>query len=197
MSETLVGVDLCNTVADINSEIERYFNVRAETYPVCGIPHEFFSTPAGLAMFRNAAPFSCAARVLWNIAKAGCKIIYVTTRPGVAGSVTAQWLKVNNFPSGPVAFVPRGSKADFITETGISCFFEDDPLVVNTLMRTEMKFVFVKEWPYNTGLAGKKVIKFWDWRELMDWPFTKREIKQLFGVSARARDELKECRNGW
>lgn len=191
MSETLIGVDLCNTIADINGEIEQHFKVRAETYPVCGIPRYFFSSPAGLTMFRNAVPFSCAANVLWNIARAGCKIIYVTTRPGVAGFVTEQWLKVNNFPGGRLVFVARGEKAAFAIKAGISYFFEDDPLELNMLIKTGVRHVFIKDWPYNRGLVDKRAIRFQNWRELMDWPFTKRDIKRLFGVNARRKMNLK------
>lgn len=191
MRPILVGVDICNTIADINSQIESCFHVKTETYPVYGVPGDFFSSPGGLAMFRNAAPYAYATTVLWNIARAGCCIIYVTTRPPKAVSITEKWLRKHGFPDGQVVFTSRESKADYIIQTGISYAFEDDPLILNTLLRTNVKYVFVKEWIYNRGLKNKKVIRFRNWRELLGWPFNKTNISLLFGLNGNRGGTLK------
>lgn len=186
-------MDLCNTIADINGQIERRFKAKAETYPVYGIPRNFFSSPGGLAMFHNATPYFCAVDVLHNIARTGSEIIYVTTRPEKAACVTEKWLKKHGFPDGEIIFTSRERKADYIIKTGIDYVFEDDPLILSTLMRQSgIKCLFVKQWPYNKGLTNEKIIKFCSWHELLYWSSTRAGagIKPLFELNGYKENEL-------
>jgi len=184
-------VDLCNTIADINGQIERRFKVKAETYPVYGIPRNFFSSSRGLAMFQKAAPYFYAAEVLRNIARDGCEIIYVTTRPQKAACVTEKWLKKHGFPYGEIIFTSRERKADYIIKTGISYVFEDDPLILSTLVRQSgIRRLFVKQWPYNRGLANEKIIKFRGWHELLYRSASRAGIKPLHELNVYREDGL-------
>lgn len=191
MPKTLIGVDLCNTISNVNRKLTHYFNYNHETYPADGIPRDYFSSPQGLDVFKSAKAYPYGAHVLQSITKAGCEIVYVTTRPKVAAFVTEQWLKTNNFPSGKVFYVPREIKASFMINQGFASCFEDDPLVIKQLVKTEMRYVFVKEWTYNTGLIHKKVIRFSNWRELLDLPlFEKQDINILLGVNVQREKRL-------
>jgi len=182
-------VDLCNTIADINGQIERRFRVKAETYPVYGIPRNFFSLPGGLAMFHKATPYFYSAEVLRNITRAGSEIIYVTTRPEKAADVTEKWIKKHGFPHGKIIFTSRERKADYIINTDISYVFEDDPLILSTLMQqTTIRRLFVKQWPYNRGLANEKIIKFCSWHELMYWSSDRAGIKPLYEMNRYRED---------
>ncbi|KJS75629.1 MAG: hypothetical protein JL56_07360 [Desulfotomaculum sp. BICA1-6] len=108
-------------------------------------------------MFHKATPYFYAAEVLRNIARAGSEIIYVTTRPEKAADVTEKWIKNHGFPHGKIIFTSRERKADYIINTDISYVFEDDPLILSTLMQqTTIRRLFVKQWPYNSGLANEK-----------------------------------------
>ncbi|APC08602.1 LNS2 domain-containing protein [Neomoorella thermoacetica] len=162
-----IGVDLCNTVANVNAMLVMKFTRLSLTrYPDPEIPAGFFHTPEGLELLSKAQPFPYAAGTLRFLASAGHEIIYLTSRPVLAAGLTREWLAVNGFPRGTLMFLPRGYKALFTRYYGIEWFFEDDPQEVLSLQGVAGK-VFVKTWPYNYGVQGPGIRKFISWREIM------------------------------
>ncbi|QGP94090.1 hypothetical protein MGLY_35150 (plasmid) [Neomoorella glycerini] len=162
-----IGVDLCNTIANVNVMLAMKFTCLSLTqYPSPGIPAGYFSTPEGLELLKMAQPFPYAAATLCLMASAGHEVIYLTSRPVLAANFTREWLAANGFPGGALMFLPRGDKALFARHYGIEWFFEDDPLEALSLHGVVNK-VFVKTWPYNYGVQGPGIKKFISWREVM------------------------------
>ncbi|GAF24679.1 uncharacterized conserved protein [Moorella thermoacetica Y72] len=164
-----IGVDLCNTIANINAMLVMKFTRLSLTrYPDPEIPAGFFSTPEGLELLSKAQPFPYAAVTLRFLASAGHEVIYLTSRPILAVNLTREWLAVNDFPCGALMFLPRGYKALFARYYGIDWFFEDDPQEALSLQGVVCK-VFMKTWPYNYGVQGPGIRKFISWREIMPY----------------------------
>ncbi|WP_338826360.1 hypothetical protein MTBGP_11720 [Moorella thermoacetica] len=162
-----IGVDLCNTVANVNAMLVMKFTRLSLTrYPDPEVPAGFFHTPEGLELLKKAWPFPWAAEALWFLASAGHEIIYLTSRPILAVNLTREWLAVNGFPRGALIFLPRGDKALFARYYGIEWFFEDDPLEALRLNGVVSR-VFVKIWPYNMGVQGPGIVRFVNWREVL------------------------------
>ncbi|QGP93401.1 hypothetical protein MGLY_28090 [Neomoorella glycerini] len=172
-----IGVDLCNTVANVNAMLVMKFTRLSLTrYPDPEIPAGFFHIPEGLELLSKAQPFPYATGTLRFLASAGHEIIYLTSRPILAVNLTREWLAVNDFPSGTLMFLPRGDKALFARYYGIDWFFEDDPLEALSLQGIVGQ-VFLKSWPYNYGVQGQGIKKFTSWREIMPYVVTGKKDK--------------------
>ncbi len=162
-----IGVDLCNTVANVNAMLVMKFTRLSLTrYPDPEIPAGFFHTPEGLELLSKALPFPYAAEILKFLASVGHEVIYLTSRPVLAAGLTREWLVVNGFPRGALMFLPRGDKALFARYYGIDWFFEDDPLEALRLGGVVSQ-VFLKIWPYNLKVQGPGIVRFVNWREVL------------------------------
>lgn len=154
MSRKIIAVDICNTLADINSEIQKVYGAS----PVPSVYHhpkvnpEFFRN--NLWIFEKANPFTGAAEQLTEISKT-YKIIYITARPKAAQEVTIEWLQKNNFPKGIVFFTTK--KAILAKSLGVMAAIEDAPNEIEGYISKGIP-VIVKKQPYNTA-----------YRNLFDW----------------------------
>lgn len=147
-----IGVDLCNTVADVNAEIKK----------VLGLPEDYVFReygPGGLniderwfrehpEVFRNAVPLPDAPKGLNLLATAGAKIYYVTARPEWARSITENWLREYGFPHGQLLM--EADKVRAYRCLDLHLFFEDAPGEIECLERAGANVVAVAQ-PYNKG----------------------------------------------
>lgn len=163
----LVGVDICNTIANINYELLQMFDkLTLKQYPAPEVPKDFFTSSEGLKLFQRARPYFQANEVLYKMATNGYRIIYITSRPKLAEFVTRRWLEINQFPLGRVEIVSASEKATLAMDAGMVAFFDDDPLVVSELIKKKIPNIFVKLAPYNRHIDGSSVRKFTDWGNL-------------------------------
>ncbi len=164
----LVGVDLCNTLANINYELLQQFKkISLNQYPAPEVPGDFFTTPAGLKVFWKARPFYRAREVLFQMTELGYRIVYLTSRPKQAQFVTRRWLEVHRFPAGPVEFVPSCEKATVARDAGMVAFFDDDPTVISSMLEKQIPHVFIKAAPYNALFSDHSgVLRFNHWGQL-------------------------------
>lgn len=162
----LIGVDICNTIANVNYELLQKFNINLKQYPAPEVPVGYFESTHGLEVFINSRPFFRAPEILHRMNTLGNRLVYVTSRPRIAGFVTRRWLAINGFPNGRVEFVGSKEKAVFAQDVGISMFFDDDPTVIKDLIEIGMKNVFVKNAPYNQFFVGTGINRFDNWNEL-------------------------------
>ncbi|MBM7854924.1 putative HAD superfamily protein [Desulfohalotomaculum tongense] len=166
-----VGVDICNTIANVNLELLRHFEtITFEKYPFPEVPRDFFMSGEGLRILRKAEPFPGAARVLYELSSKGCQIVYVTSRSRAAEFITRRWLEIHRFPKRPVFFVPQDEKADFAVKKKVVLFFEDEPCTATAMLDAGIQ-VLLKDWPYNRHVKGKNLKRFKSWREIKisDW----------------------------
>lgn len=164
----LIGVDLCNTISNINLELLRYFHVDFATYPSPHVPQDFFDTSTGLMLFMKAEPFPGAREVLQNLRGAGHLIEYVSSRPKVSFFVTKRWLALHGFPPGRIFLTDRPEeKADYVLRGGLTMLFEDDPRVIKCLKNTGLH-IYIKDWQYNRFLARhENFTRFKRWSDLI------------------------------
>lgn len=160
----LIGVDLCNTVANVNYELlKRFNNLSFKKYPFPEVPKDFFESPEGLKIFMDARPFYRSQEMLYRLISLGYQVVYMTSRPQLAEFVTRRWLDLNGFPSGLIEFVPSNQKAERAYETGMVAFFDDDPFVIQGLINKGSISVFVKAAPYNNHIQSPNIVRFKEW----------------------------------
>lgn len=110
MKDSIIFVDICNTLADVNREIENLTGCKRPAglyfHPsVC--PNWFLEH---IEVFENCKPIAESLKGLKKLAEKN-DIVYLTARPIQAHMVTVNWLKRNGYPDGPVYFSER--KAEF------------------------------------------------------------------------------------
>ena len=156
----MVVVDICNTLSDINGQLDKLFG-KCDTYPNKAIPSDFFEKNPWI--FAEAEAYADSARVLREIAKRE-EILYLSARPLSSLLITKNWLfKKNLFPKGLVVFY-SGNKAMFLKEHGIKCTvaYEDAPKEIEGYLNCGIK-VFAKSQPYNQQYTDQL---FNNWSEL-------------------------------
>ncbi|ABO49375.1 conserved hypothetical protein [Desulforamulus reducens MI-1] len=168
----LVGVDICNTISNVNYELLQRFNINLKVYPAPEVPEHFFTSPDGLKIFATARPYFRAKEMLHMISASGYKLIYMTSRPKMAEFVTRRWLDIHDFPHGRVEFVSSKEKAIMAHDAGMVAFFDDDPFVIKDLIQKGIPRVFVKTAPYNRHFASENVFRFNVWTEVT--PYIKK-----------------------
>jgi uncharacterized HAD superfamily protein len=162
-----IGVDICNTIANVNAEILKCYHVSLDVYPFPELPAGFFSTTEGLTLLARAKPLAGAVEVLKNYALHGHEIIYITSRPVIAANITREWLAVHGFPRGSIVFLPRGYKKVFAAHYGIGLFFEDDPIEAAGLQEAVGQ-VYMPAWPYNRNVKGRYIQRFTSWKDMQN-----------------------------
>lgn len=161
-----MGVDICNTISNINFELLRFYNISLEDYPSPGVPEGFFETDKGLGVLMRAEPFPGSQNVLKRLQEEGYKVDYVTTRPASTEFIAKRWLTIHGFPPGKVIFVDGpGGKAVCAVAQNYTAFFEDDPRAIKFILKKGIE-VFVKDWPYNRFLKHDLISRFKRWAEV-------------------------------
>lgn len=140
----IYGVDICNTIADVNAEVERILGRKIISYPDPDINESFFREhPECLS---NAKPFAGAAEILNQIVDS-YSLVYVTARPEWTNSLTKEWLKLHGFPLAPI--VHTNNKLLVIRQLGITHMLEDSPFEIESMLHDMNVTLYKKEHPYN------------------------------------------------
>lgn len=140
-----VAVDICNTIANINESLGKFFVKNPGEYRFNGATEEFFSNH--LEIFSEAEPIFGAAYALRKVARKH-EIVYITSRPQAAVGVTLEWLQRWNFPPGKIYFATKNtSKTDIAVKEGISLAFEDDPEQIREYIDVNIP-TFAPLWDY-------------------------------------------------
>lgn len=175
----MIAVDICNTLADINSAVRRIVGP-FKHYPA-PIPAGFWTSPEGLRVFRDAQPMGDAARVLNGLARQLGGVTYVTSRPKKAEFITRRWLKENVFPRGKIIFCERQEKAAVYASLNPRLIAEDDPEVVTALAGLGIP-VLVPQWDYNRGLRDAGIVPVERWEA---WPERSEKLGKVHSRHGR------------
>ncbi|MDI3256106.1 MAG: hypothetical protein QJR10_15200 [Bacillota bacterium] len=156
--KTLVGFDICNTLADVEAEIERIAGPRPEytRYFHPAVSPAFFEEHP--EVFADAAPFTGAAEALQVLAASGKRVVYITARPQWARQLTLQWLEKHGFPAGEV--ICTQAKPDVIRQLGVSIYVEDAPRELQQLLVVPELKVFRKWQPWNEVFHGVPMVSW-------------------------------------
>ena len=146
-----IGVDICNTLADVNGAIAQVMGLKnwhPKTYGLNTLglapdqQRRFFQQHP--QVFAEAQPLSGAQEALNKLA-ANHEIRYVTSRPLWARKITQRWLQQHGFPDAQLVMgIP---KIDAVVLLGLEAFVEDDPAEIKKLSRVIP--VFSPAWSYN------------------------------------------------
>lgn len=148
-------VDICNTLADINSLLAKAgFDV--ESYPSSNLPPGFFKTPEGLKMLAEAEPVPDSVYALNVFARLG-PVIYLTSRPLEAKLVTNQWLRKHGFPHGRVIFIQH--KISILRRFHGSVLYADDDPAAALLAAEIGHQVHLIDWPYNRHIDHPNICR--------------------------------------
>ncbi|MGI6657796.1 MAG: 5' nucleotidase, NT5C type [Dethiobacteraceae bacterium] len=147
-----IGIDICNTIADIITPLAGCLLKRGESDGLNEMLRHYHSpavTPdifkENPDIFSRARPLKGAAECLHMLAKEH-ELFYVTARPEWARQITEQWLRRNGFPKAPL--IMSCNKPKVIAELGIDLMLEDAPHEIRGLRK--ICRVIVRKAPYNT-----------------------------------------------
>lgn len=144
-------VDICNTIADINSELQKR-GVETNTYPA----KTDLTLPDWLKTFMYAEPYPGAAELLNSIYRNGLEIVYFTARPAQADFVTLRWLDMHGFPPGNLLMgLERKNKIKCVEVYQPYFVMEDDPYIIRELLKLNFP-VIAKKQPYNFKLGASE-----------------------------------------
>lgn len=149
-----IGVDICNTIANVNRVIIGHLLKRGAGRDVVEIvkhyyhpavtPEIFLENPE---LFGQAKPHKGAAAQLRSLANSH-KLYYITARPEWARSITERWLKQHGFPTAPL--IMGRPKPEAVAELAIDLMLEDAPHEIAGLRGVCR--VLIRAQPYNLGL---------------------------------------------
>lgn len=144
-------IDICNTVADINEQLNlRGF--QTSVYPAF-VPPEVFTEE----LFRAAAPIWPVVNLVKRLAKQ-CSIVYLTARPEKVREVTLEWLERYALPAGPVIHTNgqlKGKVAlELVHHDWIAGAIEDSPQEIAGYVEAIPGIrLLVPEWPHNATVT--------------------------------------------
>ena len=157
MKEKIFFVDICNSLADVNSQL-RNMGYRTDIYPV-QIPAKVW---ADMSIFRNAHPIQSVCDFVKSLA--GYKLIYLTARPIEARESTLLWLEKHGLPKAPLIHTNGRSKGEFVKafsfdkNVAVVGAIEDSPHEIRnyTEVVPEMD-LYIPQWEYNKHIDGKRL----------------------------------------
>jgi len=157
MQSIKIGIDICNTIADVNKCIRQALNLPDACFREYGLSRygideeEWFVRH--LEVFAEARPLPGAVEALDMLASSGAEICYVTARPEQAKAVTLGWLKKWYFPSGQL--IMTQAKDEAVEKLSLDLVLEDAPPEIEKLKKAGVDIVVYRQ-PYNNGLFDWK-----------------------------------------
>lgn len=141
----LLAVDICNTLADVNTELTKVFgaNPNPSNYFHPCVTTEFFKHNTWI--FKKAQPFKGAANML-NLLTTEFELVYLTARPKEADKITHSWLQEYKFPKREIIYTQN--KAEVAKALNVSAAIEDSPFEIEVYRNIGIP-VYVKRQPYN------------------------------------------------
>ena len=159
MFNKLIAVDLCNTIADIDKEIDIRVGPKSNPneYLHSGLKDKSYYFEQNLDIFLDAEPIAGSIEALNYLSREN-RIIYVTARPKISEFITRLWLKKHKYPVGHIFFTKE--KAALGISLGVDLAIEDAPFEIEKYTSSGIE-VMVKKQPYNTMFPSR-----FDWGEL-------------------------------
>lgn len=141
----VVLVDICNTLADVNQEIEIMTGVKRTPgiyYHPC-VSEKWFET--NLQVFENASVIGGSVECINSLAQV-YEIVYLTARPEVSEQVTRRWLKKAGFPEARIIF--SKDKVGASKDMKVAFAIDDAPAEVEAYTKAGI-MTKVPAWDYN------------------------------------------------
>lgn len=155
-----IGVDICNTIANVNECIRQALNLPDACFKEYGlsrygVDEKWFTKH--LEVFAEAEPMPGAAEALDILASGGAEIYYLTARPEKARWITVEWLKRWGFPDARLIMTQEKDKTARKLE--LDLVVEDAPPEIEKLKKAGIDVVVYRQ-PYNKGIfTWEKITK--------------------------------------
>ncbi len=152
----VVLVDICNTLADVNEQINLVTGVsRPEgTYYHPAVTGDAFFEKH-LEVFSNAHVLDGSVEFVNRIART-YDVLYVTARPECSYEVTRKWLHENGYPAAPITFTK--DKVSSCRELNVAFAVDDAPAEIMAYNRSGI-LCLVPAWDYNINMLGRFVYR--------------------------------------
>ncbi len=146
----IAAVDICNTLADILSEVQKYIGPWPfDEYQHPSLTDDFFKSHPDV--FLNAKPYKGAVSGMWRM-KEYFNIVYISARPEWAFGITKLWLDVCGFPAGKLILTRE--KAKIAQRISVSVAIEDAPFEIDSYLKAGIP-VIVKAQNYNKNYSSR------------------------------------------
>lgn len=148
-----VGIDICNTIADVNECIRQALNL-SDTHVFAryglseyGIDDAWFLN--NREVYAEAKPIPGSVEALDILAQNKAEIYYVTARSEEVREITRDWLKKWGFPPGRLIMAQPKDKV--VQRLSLDWIVDDAPPEIRKLAKTGVNTSVYKQ-PYNKGL---------------------------------------------
>jgi len=153
-----IAVDICNTLANVNGQLAKEIKDYCfDKYPF-PVPAKYFTSPAGMRVFRDAQPIPGTIEMLNSLAESFGGPVYVTTRPPEAEFITRRWLAKHGYPKGDILFCQYEEKISIYSSLAPHLIVEDDPRVLEKAKEELNILTLVPQWPYNRHIKGNRIV---------------------------------------
>jgi hypothetical protein len=152
MNKTIVVVDVCNTLANVISELARR-GYDVSVFPAV-LPPNLFQDHS---IFSEAQPLNESIFLLRQLAKI-YPIVYLTARPIESEVVTQSWLERHNCPKGLLLHTmgcPKGVFFQYFKDMGLEVagVMEDAPHELASIREVQPNVkIYIPRWHYNKNI---------------------------------------------
>jgi len=151
--ENVIFVDLCNTVADINCELQK-LGIDTIQYPAhTQEPIDW------LLLFSKAEPIDPVVSLVKELSRE-FNIIYLTARPIHSIAVSYHWIKKHGLPQAPILHTRGRRKGKFVAHYGdrVVGMIEDSPEEIESVLEVNPGIeLVIPDWNYNRQFKGKHI----------------------------------------
>lgn len=169
-----IAIDLCNTVCDVNRQLEIQFHTKRSfgNYWIDGVTDSFFESTPSFFILPEVFPYAVESLQLLS---RYYKITYLTARPKVAEAATRYFLMQNRFPDGEIIFT--NDKVSYFLNHHMVFSIDDAPKEIAGYHAHNIP-VLIKAWDYNIGMGTR-----FEWKELYTYILYGNNVTDLFALS--------------
>lgn len=155
MEKQVVLIDICNTLADVNQQIDMVTGVSRPkgTYFHPAVNENFFERH--MEVFSNAKVISGSIEFVNRLART-YEIRYCTARPKCSYEITRVWLSNHGYPSAPIIFT--NDKVSSCHKMNVAFAIDDAPHEAVAYSRAGI-LCLVPAWDYNETTPGRFVYR--------------------------------------
>jgi len=155
IEDKTICIDIDNTLADANSELERR-GYNLSQYPHPQLNDSFWKMELGRRILNEAKPIKNTIRIVQTLINMNVNIIFATQRPIELTGLTYEWMKRHITPL-------WGKDSVFFTKNKTSLnadiYFEDNPHEILEMLKCG-KVVLAPVWPYNSMFEAPRMIYY-------------------------------------
>lgn len=152
---SLVVVDICNTLANVNNELTKRGVMIGNTYPSSVPSHLWNDT----TIFSNAESIDNVCYFVRRLGETFDRLVYLTSRPGSLSEVAEDWLSKQRLPKAPIIYTNGEPKGEYLNQLASKeesvVVLEDSPVDILSIKEVRSDILlFIPQWTYNQHIEG-------------------------------------------